>query len=74
MKGLPWQPVANKKSNRIPTRIKEEGDGDDEEDEIVDEDEENEFEIQVETGEDEDASRLLKPDLVSKEIKRRAMS
>eukprot|EP00973_Karenia_brevis_P073639 10231375-Karenia_brevis.AAC.1 len=74
MAGTPWQPVPGKKSNRIPTKIKEEGEEGDEDDEAIEEEEEQEFEVQVEVDEDEDASKLAKPDLEGREIKHRALS
>eukprot|EP00973_Karenia_brevis_P042574 5893899-Karenia_brevis.AAC.2 len=61
MKGLPWQPVPGRKSNRVPTQIREEVD--DEQEDAEDEDE-KQFEVQVEVEEDDtDEARPLKPEL-----------
>eukprot|EP00973_Karenia_brevis_P090841 12404554-Karenia_brevis.AAC.1 len=73
MKGTPWQPVPGRKSIRIPTRIKDEEEGGDEEDGGFEDEEEQEFEVQVEVNDDEDATKMQKPDLEGHEIKHRAM-
>eukprot|EP00973_Karenia_brevis_P068031 9464971-Karenia_brevis.AAC.1 len=71
LRGVPWQPVPHKKSNRIPTHIKE--DEDDEEEDIEEEDEEK-FEIQVEEAIEEDEDIPRKPQMVGPASGVRAMA
>eukprot|EP00973_Karenia_brevis_P075204 10447424-Karenia_brevis.AAC.1 len=68
MKGVPWQPVPGRKTNKIPTRI-EEGDEVEEED---DDEEVEKFEVHVEQQkEDEDVPN--KPGMASATPGTRAM-
>eukprot|EP00973_Karenia_brevis_P037936 5231424-Karenia_brevis.AAC.1 len=72
MSGVPWQPNAKRKTNKIATHIKEEQDEDDEEEQA--EEDEEKFEVQVDMDQDEDRERPEKPNLRQDAKETRGMS